>query len=456
MNRFNLMNKTCVFIASSAMLLASCGGGGGADTDGGNDSLPLRSWGTAEIIEGDKGNAADPQIAIDATGNAVAVWWEIVNTGARNIWANNYTVGNGWGIHSLVENSLESSSIPDVAIDDFGNAYAVWKHFDGSAKYTIRSNIYSTSTGWGIVEFVETNNSMDVFSPQITIDSTGSALIVWRQSDGLQTNVWTNRYDNRIDRVTRQPIGWGSAQLIEASDGNVFAPTIASDDNGNSIAIWNQNNNIWVNHYVAGSGWGVAGFISNNSGNTLFPQIAINNTGNAFAVWSQDDGTTDNIWANQYTTENGWGAAELIEMEAGSAKYPHVSINAEGNAVATWQVYDQGRFNIWANNYTTNSGWGVAESVDIPSDGDSLDPQIVNDAFGNALLVWAQSDGSRYSIWANRYTSSNGWGIAEVIETEDSGDALIPKIVIDAFGDGLVVWRQMDASGINIWSNRFE
>jgi hypothetical protein len=48
------------------------------------------AWGTAELIETDNaGTAYKPQVAIDSSGNAIAVWYQ--NDGTRhNIWANRF------------------------------------------------------------------------------------------------------------------------------------------------------------------------------------------------------------------------------------------------------------------------------------------------------------------------------------------------------------------------------
>ena len=64
--------------------LAACGGGGGAAGGGG------MAWGTASPIETDNaGGAFDSQIAIDASGNALAVWHQFDGT-RTNILANRY------------------------------------------------------------------------------------------------------------------------------------------------------------------------------------------------------------------------------------------------------------------------------------------------------------------------------------------------------------------------------
>jgi hypothetical protein len=47
-------------------------------------------WGTAALIETDNaGGAVAPQIAVDPTGNAIAVWYQFDGT-RFNIWANRF------------------------------------------------------------------------------------------------------------------------------------------------------------------------------------------------------------------------------------------------------------------------------------------------------------------------------------------------------------------------------
>ena len=105
--------------------LAGCGGGGG----GGRADAPatLQAWGTAALIETDNaGEAYEPQIALDASGNALAVWQQF--DGARyNIWANRYTAATGWGTAALIEtDDAGDARDPQIAFDANGNALAVW------------------------------------------------------------------------------------------------------------------------------------------------------------------------------------------------------------------------------------------------------------------------------------------------------------------------------------------
>ncbi|MCF6212167.1 MAG: hypothetical protein L3J88_12335, partial [Gammaproteobacteria bacterium] len=203
------------------------------------------------------------------------------------------------------------------------------------------------------------------------------------------------------------------------------------------------------------SGWRSAELIGTGNGSARLPQIALNATGNALVVWQQSDDTGTKIWINHYVAGIGWGTAKLIETDnKGDTLRPQIAINDKGNALAVWYQDDGTRSNIWASYYVVGSGWGSAELIETDNKGNAYLPQIALDAGGNALAVWVQSDGTRNDIWANRYLAGSGWGSAELIETS-MGSALSPQIALDAEGNALVVWPQSDGTRNDIWANRY-
>jgi hypothetical protein len=93
---------------------------------------------------------------------------------------------------------------------------------------------------------------------------------------------------------------------------------------------------------------------------------------------------------------------------------------------------------------TDDSGWTY------------MTPQVAIDADGNAVAVWHQSDGTRTNIWSNRYTASTGlWGMAEIIETDNAGNANDPQVAIDTYGNAVAIWRQTDGTRMNVWTNMY-
>ena len=162
---------------------------------------------------------------------------------------------------------------------------------------------------------------------------------------------------------------------------------------------------------------------------------------------------------NSNNTSRSWRGATLLETEnSGEAIVPQVAIDASGNALAVWFQSDGTRYNIWSNRYAVSTKtWGSPTLIETDDTGDALFPQIAMNASGNAIAVWYQSSNSSYKIYSNRYTASTGtWNTAEQIESNDSADAYIPRVAMDAFDNALVVWYQNDsAQPPSIWANRY-
>ena len=235
--------------------------------------------------------------------------------------------------------------------------------------------------------------------------------------------------------------------------------------------MWQQQDDatradIWGNRYVVGSGWVGAELIeTDNVGNAGLPRITIDTNGNAMAVWQQFDGSRINIWANRYIVGSGWSGATLIENDnLGDARNAQIAVDAQGNAMAVWQQFDGSRISIWTNRYVVGSGWGVAVLIETDNIGNAYFPQIAIDANGNALAVWQQPDDGGYNgIWANRYdVVGSGWSSAVLIES-NTGSASNPQIAIDANGNALAIWHQAPNPGggepvlgvVSVWANRY-
>jgi hypothetical protein len=249
---------------------------------------------------------------------------------------------------------------------------------------------------------------------------------------------------------------WSAAQPIETSNyGDSLQPELVFDLEGNAFAIWFESNgtyrSIKTNRYTAGDGWGTAEAIDNGAGEAHDvsvgpPQIAVDGEGNALAVWALNNGMHINILANKYTVDEGWGEAHLIEtddsgyLDEGYTVWPQIAMGKDGKAVVVWGLSDGLRHNIWSNHYTPGSGWNTAELIETDDTGDAYYPDIAMDGNGNAVAVWTQRFNSGYGTYpylcANQYISGTGWGTAQKI-----GDGFyVPQVVFDSTNEAIVIW----------------
>jgi hypothetical protein len=417
-----------------------------------NHFTPEIGWGVAERVETqdeNRGDAVDPQVGISSDGATFVVWsqWD----GARfNVWAT-----DGYRAQRLNADDVGDAVKPQVAVHPNGQAVAVWSQRDGTRSDIWASNLQFGSFGeryWGSAARIESDDAADAVNPQIAFDLSGHAIAVWSQSDGTRFNLWANRF--------APDTGWSVAERIETDDAaDAIDPQIAIDangPNGQALVVWSQSDatrfNIWANRFAPDTGWGVAERIeTDNAGNTSDPRVSIGTNGQALVVWSQSDGTRFNIWANRFAPDTGWGVAERIETDnAGNASNPRVSIGTDGQAVAVWSQFDGTRLNAWTNRFTTNAGWGVPERIETDDAGNAVDPEVAVDSSGQALAVWSQWDRAGGHIWSNHYTPASGWGGADRIGSDDVYGS-DPQVAIDSNGNALAVWSNGPGA---IYANR--
>jgi hypothetical protein len=368
-----------------------------------------------------------------------------------------------WGVTQLIENEAGAVNRHQVAAAGAGNAFAVWVQVDGDgdgARNSIWSNRYAAEAGWGTAQRVEAED-VEAYYPQVAVDASGNAIVVWAQYNASGVSIWSNRY------TAGAGTGWGTARLIETNDASSNEPQVGMDANGNAIVVWAQYEasgvSIWSNHYAANTSWGtaqrIAGVENRGGSAAVHPSVAVGADGVAIVVWDQADGTGYSIWSSRLVA-GGWNAAHLIGSGAGEAGYPRVSVDAEGKAIVVWHQYvdASARFETWANRYlAAGAAWGSAQRIDSAT-GHALFPRVAMDVDGNATVVWTHFDDTGgTSIWLNRYVAGFGWSTAQAIEGESSGEAGDPQVAVDANGDVTVVWIELSAtSGNNIRSKRLE
>ena len=270
-----------------------------------------------------------------------------------------------------------------------------------------------SSKVWGTAGAVETDDTGDAGSPQVAMDDAGKAIAVWRQYDGSQFSIYANYFDGKE---------WDSAELIETSTtGNANYPQIAMNGDGKAMVVWEYrvsgHTSIMTNNFD-GSEWGIPQNVGNDDADS--PQIAMNEDGEAFGVWRQYNNFLYDISAGSFDGTS-WDTAKLIDYDNnGSAYSPQIAMDDAGNAVAVWKQYDGFRYNIWANHFDaslTSPKWGTAERIE--SERGSADaPQVAMNNDGKAIAVWAQDDGSNFSIYSSRFDGAS-WDTATRIGWRD-------------------------------------
>jgi len=247
--------------------------------------------------------------------------------------------------------------------------------------------------------------------------------------------------------------GWQIARQLTPLETEVIEVSASSNGHGEVLVAWTADNGanqvLWGVRYQADRGWGSPLLLASNaSANITQIDVAVGEEGTGVIAWVFDSGSSQDVWACRYEPGFGWGAAELLEFnDSGPSGVPKVAVDSAGNATIVWEQRDSFRYNIWATRIDTTGAFSEPVQVDSEDLGDARDPEIAGGANGTTFVVWRQSDGMTYSIWAAVFQPVTGWAPATLLEQEDGGNAAYQKVAADSRGGAVAVWAQGRAPG---------
>ncbi len=376
--------------------------------------LNTPSWSDTQlIVENNNEDATLARTAINTTGEAVTVWVQW-NGNRYTIWANIYSPTLGWlGAERIDTDNTGNALYPDVAINASGEVLVIWNHSDNSLNTSrIVSNHYSqaTNSGWRGETTVSTL-ILHAAPPRIALNDNGFAIALWEQPRNGWTAIYSLNYNSDNTEAwddTPQPIGVNN-------NSHAYSPRLSMNNQGIAHSVWLQSdgsyNQVWTNRYTPASSWDESEIISLQSENNSYsPRIATDGNGNALALWQQIDEKRENnsqvkikesIWANHYTETSGWSEPQLIETNDDSNAYsPEVTFNAQGNAIAVWsqKAVHSDDSKIWLNRFTASTlEWDSAEIICHANNRHASNPKLANTQGTRTLIAWEFSGEEEYA-----------------------------------------------------------
>lgn len=412
-----------------------------------------------------------PQLAVDAAGNAVALWYGFDGV-ANNIQAVTYDfTSNTWSAPiCLIPQSIAGRDAIDVkvGVDAAGNAVAVWQNF-GSTASNIQAATYDFAAKvWSKPVYLisEMTSEQSAADPHLTVDAAGNAVAVWDYSDGTTYNIQAATYDFASQT-------WSLPKIISQaiSIGGSMTSQVAVDAIGNAVAIWQTIDDAECSiqaatYDFASKVWSTpVNIVSTNlTDETLtLHQIVVDPAGNAIAIWQYSDRLAFNIQAAAYDfTSKVWSKPinlTPISINKQIAYFPQIAVDPAGNAVAVWQYFDGTVFNIQAATYDfTSKVWSMPVNLILPNIvGQDVfnNPQVAVDSAGNAIAVWEYSGRIISNLQVATYDfASKVWSeptylISPVLTDETPS---FPQIKLDTVGNAVAIWRSTE----NVVANGFE
>jgi hypothetical protein len=361
------------------------------------------AWQAADDLSATGQNALGvPEVAVDSQGDAVAVW-QRYNGSNWIIQGAVRPAGGTWEAPVDLSATGQNALVPQVAVDAQGDAVAVWQRFNSTTNI-IQGAVRPAGGSWQTAIDLSATGG-NALNPQVAVDSQGDAVAVWQRSNGA----------NYIVQRAARPAGgaWQAPTDLSAAGRDALFPQVTADSGGDAVAVWERSNG--TNEIVQGAvkpatgAWQSPVDLSATGQNSQNPDVALDPQSNAVAVWERINGTANVVEGAVRQAGDSWQApVGLSAAFAGaSAISPHVAVDSQGDALALWNR------NNGTNEIVQGAGYDAAgpllRAVSIPAAGTAGQPLSFS---VSPLDVWSPLGQSSWSFGDG--TSANGTSVTHV------------------------------------------
>jgi hypothetical protein len=278
---------------------------------------------------------------------------------------------------------------------------------------------------WGSPVSISTSG-VNASSPHVGIDSNGNSVAIWLENDALMANTL--------------PAGgsWGTSVTLASSGAS--SPHLVVDPAGNATAMWLEGGLVLVATLPAGSTWGTP-FALSSSGSV--PHLAVRSNGDVVAIW-----LTGSTVEFAYQLFGGsWSSTQALSGPGAIA--PQIAIGANGTVAATWHTVNSitSINNAISTTSSIGGSWSTPTIVSEPTI-DSVYTQVAVDSNGNTIATWftyfPEGDTSSNVSFASSYLPVSGiWSIPTTI-SKTLGNRnpveLMSKVMFTSTGDAMAIW----------------
>ncbi|MBX3712194.1 MAG: hypothetical protein KF800_09560 [Lysobacter sp.] len=315
--------------------------------------------------------AGNAQIAMRSDGSHGIVWLSYPGNGQRALYLASFDAnGMPLGVPELIASGTSASQLtwPRLAMDDAGNALAVWSENRGGTSEEVWMRRRLANGTLGAITRVNSLAPATVPRPDVAMDAAGNAVVVWKQysrSPGL-----------RIVGQRLLPSGAraGSEFVLAARESypkeEPAHPNVAmARQTGDFAAVWRRSDgHIYVRHFHAnGSPLGPERSSSQGSARTDYPDVAMDADGDTQVVWQSV------VPAQSYTHAFQRRFAGLAPLDV-RARLQHIARDETASGLRIHEVELRGSLIYGAH----TNGRGVASGlVALIETTDALAPQKI-------------------------------------------------------------------------------
>jgi hypothetical protein len=441
-------------------------------------SIAAAIWGNAfngTVISATTNNQLNAVSVSDGAGGAIIAWADNRNNNYDifaqrvNAWGQVQWAANGVAVRVATNNQTN----PAIVSDGAGGAFVFFEHLANNGSTDIQAQ-HISSTGqqqWLPSPMTICSAQFDQSSPRAISDGAGGAIVVWqdnRQGGTIVADVYAQRIDGSgfvqwtsdgipVCTATQKQV---NARLVsDGSGGAIFTWTDFRDNSTYAVyaqrALSNGNLNWTTDGLLIGSDIGAE--------NT--PAITSDGAGGAIIAWHSDTDGDNDIYAQRIGPGGGaqWTAGGIVVCDASdNQSYPQITPDAIGGAIVTWQdlrntvTFTDEDCYAQRINSSGVAQWAPNGVVVCAEGGQSLQPQIIPDGAGGAVVVWTDTRFMDFNLYAQRVNAAGArlWASDGVIVILATSGQTGPSLVNDGAYGVIVAWNDTRSGNFDVYANR--
>lgn len=357
-----------------------------------------QAWTLLDELSSERDNAQNAQVATNQNGDTIAVWEVLGNN--KIIQASIYNkTANSWSRPVNISEIHENASSAQIAVDESGDAIAVWERSNDKVLEIQAAAYHKATNTWSLPNDLSRSN-LSASNPQLVINGNGDGVVAWVNSGKNLNNIQATSYTKSIGT-------WSLPLVISNIKDSAQSPKIAVDSNGNVVAVWESDQQkiqmvMGATFAKMNGQWSAPTEISELGSSAYSPQVVIDSDGDALAIWRADINNSSIIRIARFHQSKGsWTLPQDISTEQAGSFAPNIGIDKEGNAVAVWES-NNGNYNvIQAVDYIKAlNQWSLPSDLSLDGEHAHL-PQVGVNNNGERVVVWTQIKKSNNVIQAS-------------------------------------------------------
>ena len=342
------------------------------------------SWSTPIDLSAAGQNASVPQVAMNDSGQAVAVWVR-----DNVIQVATLTFGGSWSFPVDLSASDDTSTNPQIAINDNEQAVVVWRRERGSG-CDVQVATLTFGENWSSAISLLALGG-DVLSPQVAINALGQVIAVWSRSDGI----------NYLVESASLVFGgsWSSVMTLSASGANSIDPQVVINGVGQIVAAWIRNDVVEADTCFFGGIW------NGNVSLSIQPLVELlvvllDSSGNAKISWRCHSLNYYIYRMATFMFGGSWVSPIFLTKSIATESSAKMLLNNEDSAVSYWVGYDGLNTRVRVASCCGNSGWSLTDDLSATGENVSEIDGVLNN-LDQVVMIWSRYNGTHMIIQAS-------------------------------------------------------